>query len=174
MWVNLTQLPCRRKSEPSGLSSVSSPLTELTNLQIWKSSGYAQSRSNLVLVIDAQCATCFWCLFPTVFKTDTGERREGSTGQSPGPTTDQCKWCHTRKRGLEGQRCGEDTGGTACQGEGQKSTLSKQAVPGAATPNRAGEHFMLLKEYNRKKHSLSHTLLEYTNILSASWNIIIQ
>ncbi|KAM6907451.1 centrosomal protein CCDC61 isoform 3-T3 [Xenentodon cancila] len=40
---SLIQLPCRRRSEPSGLSSAPSPLMESINLQMWKYSGYEQS-----------------------------------------------------------------------------------------------------------------------------------
>lgn len=156
MWVNLTQLLCRRKSELSGLSSAHSPLMELTNLQKWNCSGYDQSRLHLFFVVDFdQCEglwICFWCLL--CFKADSGERREGNHGQSPGATTDQCKWFYTWTRGLEGQRCGEDTGGATSQGEGKKSTLGKQEMPGAATPNRTGEYLMPLKVVNRKMFML--------------------
>lgn len=63
MWVNLTQLRCRRKSEPSGLSSAHSPLVELTNLQKWNCSGYGQSRLHLVFVINFDQYEGMWTCF---------------------------------------------------------------------------------------------------------------
>lgn len=65
MWVNLTRLPCRRKSEPSALSSARSPLMELTNLQKWNCSGYDRSMLHLVFVIDFDQCEGMWACFLT-------------------------------------------------------------------------------------------------------------
>lgn len=82
---------------------------------------------------------------PTVSKAHSGERRERGNIQGAGATADQRKWIHTCTRGLEGQGCGEDAGGAACQGEGKESTLCEQEMPGTATPNGAGGTLLLLK-----------------------------
>lgn len=64
-WESLTRLLCRRRSEPSGRSSVLSPLMELTNLQIWKYSVSEQSRSRAIFttVIKMQRKLFFFFFF---------------------------------------------------------------------------------------------------------------
>lgn len=85
----------------------------------------------------------FFLTSPTVLKAGSGERRERGNSQGSGATADQRKQFHVCTRGLEGQRCGEDAGGAACQGEGQKPTLGKQEMPGAATLSGAGGPLLL-------------------------------
>lgn len=88
-------------------------------------------------------------IFPSMsevlLQAGCGKRRERGHVECPGATAGQQKQFHAWERGLEGQRCCADAAGAACEGEGQKSTLSEQEMPGAAPPVGAGATLLLLK-----------------------------